>query len=86
MYYVYILKSQKDQKLYIGSTNDLKRRFGQHLNGQVFATKYRRPLNLIYYEAYCTEPSARQREKLLKHFGSAYQGLKQRVPEMADDS
>ncbi|MFH0852223.1 MAG: GIY-YIG nuclease family protein, partial [bacterium] len=39
MFYVYILKSSKDKKLYIGSTNDLKRRFSQHNNGDEQSTK-----------------------------------------------
>lgn len=30
------------------------------------STKYRRPLKLIYYEAYTSETDARQREKFLK--------------------
>ncbi len=81
MWYVYILKSFKDKKLYIGSTGDLKLRSDQQAKGLVFATKYRRPLRLIYYEAYSAEQSARQREKRLKYFGRAYQELKKRVPE-----
>ena len=52
MFYVYILKSKKDKKCYIGSTNDLKRRFEEHNKGKIFSTKYRRPLILIYYEAF----------------------------------
>ena len=32
MFYTYVLKSKKDQQLYVGSTNDLKKRFKEHNN------------------------------------------------------
>lgn len=66
MYYVYILHSQKDGKLYIGSAPDLKKRFEKHCAGFVRATKYRHPLHLIYYEAYIDCNDARKREIYLK--------------------
>ena len=66
MFYVYILQSLKDNKLYIGYTSDLKNRFSEHQRGCVSTTKNRRPLVLIYYEAYRSEKDARVREKFLK--------------------
>ena len=33
MFYMYILKSEKDQDLYIGVTKDLKQRIEEHNNG-----------------------------------------------------
>ena len=66
MYYVYILFSEKDKELYTGFSPDLKSRFKAHSNGFVKATKHRRPLKLIYYEAYLEELDARKREKYLK--------------------
>ena len=51
MYYTYILLSIKDNKLYTGSTDDLKRRFEEHNNGKVPSTASRLPFKLIYYEA-----------------------------------
>ena len=51
MFYTYVLKSKKDGKLYIGSTNDLKRRLTQHNSGEVKSTKPRIPFILIYYES-----------------------------------
>ncbi len=66
MYYVYILLSRKDGRWYIGSTSDLKRRYAEHLRGCVTATKYRRPLILMGYEAYKTKAEASRREIFLK--------------------
>ena len=66
MYYVYILFSELDHQLYTGFTPDLKSRFKAHSEGYVKATKYRRPLKLIYYESYSEELDARRREKYLK--------------------
>ncbi len=66
MYYVYILRSQKDEKLYIGYSGDLRGRFAAHQKGKVTATQHRRPLTLIYYEAYLNKADAKGREKFLK--------------------
>lgn len=66
MYYVYILFSKKDKLLYTGFSPDLKTRIEKHNNGFVKATKHRRPLKLIYFEAYADELDARRREVFLK--------------------
>ena len=66
MYYVYILCSKKDGKLYIGSTPDLKNRIEKHNKGYVMSTKNRRPLFLIYYESYISPRDAKRREVFLK--------------------
>ncbi len=66
MYYIYILESIKDKRLYSGYTNDLKRRFQEHNDGKVDSTKNRLPLKLIYYEAYLEQEDATKREKFFK--------------------
>ena len=66
MYYVYILFSKKDQKLYTGYTNDLKKRLHEHKSGKNTATQNRLPLLLIYYESYVKWSDAKRREKFLK--------------------
>lgn len=66
MFYVYVLRSDKDSKLYIGHTDDLRRRFKEHNEGKNFSTKSRLPLELIYYEALPTSEEALRREKLYK--------------------
>ncbi len=79
MFYLYILRSIKDNELYIGSTNDLKRRLKEHNAGDVQSTKPRLPLVLLYYEAYAAEPDARKREQQLKLRGRALAQLKRRL-------
>ena len=72
-YYTYVLKSSKDQKLYIGWANDLKSRIEKHNKGLVNSTRTRRPLILIYYEAALSKEKAIKREKQLKTgFGRLY--------------
>lgn len=66
MYYVYILRSSKDRKLYIGYTENLKRRFDERQTGKSLATKNRRPFELIFYEAYKNMSDAKRREKYFK--------------------
>jgi len=65
-YYIYILCSQKDGKLYIGYTDDLKRRLKRHRGGFVRATKNRRPLSLIHFEGFAHRNDAKRREMFLK--------------------
>jgi putative endonuclease len=79
MFYVYILKSKKDGKCYFGSTIDLKKRLKLHNDGRVFSTKYRRPLILVYYEAYLSEKDARKREQMLKNYGQGITNIYKRI-------
>ena len=66
MFYVYVLKSLADGRLYIGCTGDLKNRMDSHANGNVESTKKRLPMELIYYEACNHKGDAFRREKYLK--------------------
>ncbi len=66
MHYTYILKSLKDNKLYIGQTDDLKRRFNEHQRGKNNSTKARRPFELIFYEAFLSKSDAIRRERYFK--------------------
>ncbi|OGK23455.1 hypothetical protein A3A46_03365 [Candidatus Roizmanbacteria bacterium RIFCSPLOWO2_01_FULL_37_13] len=65
-YYAYVLLSLKDKNLYIGSTDNLRLRFKQHVNGKTVSLKNRRPLKLIYYEAFLTKKEALLKEKFYK--------------------
>ena len=69
MFYVYVLQSETDDGLYIGFTTDLRRRLKEHQEGKSFATSYRGPWKLIYYEAYLDEQDALGRERYLKSGG-----------------
>jgi putative endonuclease len=64
--YVYVLRSQCDALLYIGSTRDLKKRLALHNAGAITATRPRRPLELIFFEAYRNECDAKRREAYFK--------------------
>lgn len=79
MFYLYVLQSLKDKKMYIGSTNNLRRRFSDHNMGKIFSTKHRMPFQLVYYEAYKSERDARSREKNLKLRSKAFAQLKRRL-------
>ena len=73
MYYTYVLLSDIDHKLYIGWTDDLKRRLSRHNLGKVQATRDRRPFTLVYYEACLDKKKAILREKYFKTgFGRRY--------------
>jgi putative endonuclease len=82
MWYVYILQSQKEPDyFYKGSTNDLRRRVGQHNNCLVSSTRTRLPYKLVYYEAYLSEYAARIRESSIKSSGSVSVPLLRRIKE-----
>jgi len=66
MYFVYILQSEKDGRLYIGFTDDIKRRPREHNEGKSLATRPFRPYKLIYYEAFLERKDAEARENILK--------------------
>ena len=66
MYYVYVIKSEVDGKLYVGHTDNLRKRFKQHNQGFVKCTKKRKPFKLLYYEASNTLEDSAKREKSLK--------------------
>jgi putative endonuclease len=79
MYYVYLLKSVKDDVIYIGYTKDLKERYLLHNQGKVFSTTKSKPWILVYYEAYFDKSDATQREKMLKQDGRSKAWLKKRI-------
>jgi len=79
-YYTYVLLSQKEKNLYHGFTKNLKLRIEQHNKGEVQSTKYRRPLELIYFEACLNKHDALRREKYFKtYYGRLF--LKKRLKE-----
>ncbi|MDD5223219.1 MAG: GIY-YIG nuclease family protein [bacterium] len=81
MWYVYILKD-RNGAIYIGSTNDLKRRLKEHQAGNCYSTKRLNEMNLEAYIAVNSERTARNLEKYLKT-GSGKAILKKRI--LADE-
>ena len=65
MFYIYLLFLNNGE-IYRGVTNDLRRRIDEHRLGKVTATKNKRPLKLVHYEAYLLKSDAMRREKYLK--------------------
>jgi putative endonuclease len=66
MYYVYILKSFKNGKLYKGFTSDLRRRIYEHKSGGSPFTRQNGPWQLVYYEAFISKSCAQKEERFLK--------------------
>ena len=65
-HYVYVLRSSKDRRFYVGITSDPAGRLLQHNEGLVSSTKERGPFELIYWEGCLNRSDAAQREKYLK--------------------
>jgi len=65
-YYTYILISKKTGDFYTGATANLRERVTEYSKGLVPSTKYRRPLELIYFEACLNKDDAFRRERYLK--------------------
>ncbi len=79
MFFVYIVKSQKDGTTYIGSTEFLKRRVKEHNQGKTKSIRHKLPVDLVYHEAYLTKTLARKREIELKKNSSAKEKLFNRI-------
>ncbi len=67
MFYVYVLKSMKDSRYYIGQTNNVLARLKIHNLGKVLSTKARKPFTLVGYQSYKTRNEARWVEYNLKN-------------------
>jgi putative endonuclease len=77
MYFVYILRSLKDRKYYIGSSSDVAARLAFHNAGRQRSTRHRTPFELVHTEVFATKEEALMREKQIKSFkgGLAFQRL-----------
>ncbi len=71
MYFVYILYSLKDKKLYVGCTTNTDNRLQRHNKGHVRSTANRRPLELIHSEEFENKAEAFNRERFLKSLWGA---------------
>ena len=66
MFYVYVIKSKRNARLYYGFSSDLRARIKSHNHGYNTATKSGVPWELVYYEAYKSEKDARERVEIKK--------------------
>jgi putative endonuclease len=85
MYYVYLIRSDKLEKNYVGHTDDLKKRVNEHKNGESKWTKRADDWRLVYYEAYTSRELATNRESKLKNHARGYQELVKRVFERSGE-
>ena len=86
-YYVYIMTNYKKNTLYIGMTNNLKRRVYEHKKKSIkgFTEKYNL-VNLVYYEIFIDPENAIIREKQLKNWHKEWKLnlIKENNPKMLD--
>ena len=65
-YYVYVIRSLVNKKLYVGFTADIENRINKHNDGKVRSTKAYKPYKLVYKEQFNNKREARKRELYLK--------------------
>src|SRR3989344_3489637 len=78
-YFVYFLRSQKNSSIYIGCTNDLKKRIREHNHSMSYHTKKYAPCELLYFEGFRDKKDAFMREKSLKLHAQGLRRLKERL-------
>ena len=75
MYYIYVLRSLRNGRLYTGSTDNIERRLAEHNSGKSKYTRMTRPFVLVYNEEFKTRSGAYKRELFLKS-GKGRESLK----------
>lgn len=63
---VYILKSARDGRYYVGQTKNLDDRLRRHNGDRMHATKGRGPWKIVYVETFSTRSAAMAREREIK--------------------
>jgi putative endonuclease len=76
--YVYVLKSLKDNGIYIGMSREPETRLEQHNKGKTVSTRSRRPFVMLYKEECNSADEARKREKYYKS-GSGREQIKRKI-------
>ena len=66
MYHVYVLRSEKTGRRYVGSTQNIEERLAQHNRGHSLATKHGAPWMLLHSEEFATRAEAVQIERFFK--------------------
>ncbi|MBI3495238.1 GIY-YIG nuclease family protein, partial [Candidatus Berkelbacteria bacterium] len=78
MFYTYVLQSEKNKRNYYGSTDNLDRRLAEHNRGHTPATRFIRPLKVVYFETFKTLSESRKRELFFKS-GQGREFIKQQL-------
>jgi putative endonuclease len=72
-FYIYILATRKDGPLYVGITNDLRRRVYEHKTHAIKGHAWRYNIDrLVYSEQFDTADEAIAREKRIKRWRRAW--------------
>ena len=66
MYHVYVLRSEKTGRRYVGSSQDIEKRTRQHNSGQSLATRHGVPWKLIHCEEFTNRAEAVRQERFYK--------------------
>lgn len=76
-FFVYILKSDKTNRFYIGYTCNIESRVKRHNGKRVISTRHGVPWRLVYFETLKTERDAIFRERQIKSYksGKAFKRL-----------
>jgi putative endonuclease len=77
MHSVYIIKSEKHNRYYIGCTSNFERRIDEHNKGKVRSTKAFAPWSIVHTEKYASKSEAFEREQKTKSYkgGNAFKDL-----------
>ena len=70
MYFIYILYSEKLDKFYIGSTENIQERLKKHLSNHKGFTAKAKDWKVVYFEEFSSKTEALKREKQLKNWKS----------------
>lgn len=67
MYFVYVLRSDFDNKFYIGFTDNVKRRLSDHNSGKVLSISLKNLLNYFITRRICPKLMLFAANSILKH-------------------
>ena len=79
-FFVYVLKSSVDERLYKGHTQNIEKRIKEHNAGKTFSTKKYIPWTLVYFEEFDTRDDAILRERYFKS-GVGREFLAKKIPK-----
>ena len=85
MFCTYVLRSEKDNKLYIGHAKNLEERLRLHNLGKVQSTRHRIPFQIVYSKSFATRSEARWQERKWKS-GWGHKQLKTLIPQFKNQN